>query len=151
MASARAASAAADRVVRLRRRQRLPERQTRSTPTPMASARAAPRRRRPAFFNAAPAGPRTAVCPRWRRSPPRAARARAPTRPASPGGPALRLRAGAARRRVLPARAPPRDPRRLVAPPCALALATPERPRIRPCWRVTARSWPEGGVAFGRG
>jgi len=33
-------------------------------------------------------------------------------------------RHAAARRRVLPARAPPRGPRRLVAPPCALTLAT---------------------------
>jgi len=72
----------------------------------MASARAAPRRRRPAFFNAAPAGPRTAVCP-----------------------------PGAARRRVLPARAPPRGPRHLMAPPCALALAPLAAaccPRARP-------------------
>ena len=95
------------------------------------------------------------------------------------------VRHAAAPRRVLPARAPPRGPRRLVAPPCALALAPlaaaccpraaptrsaspggpalrpgagdpraaarPERPRIRPCWRVTARFWPERGVAFGRG
>ena len=65
---------------------------------------------------------------RWRRSPPRAARARAPTRSASPSDPALRPRAG--------------------NPPAA---ARPARPHIRPCWRVTARSWPEGGVAFGRG
>jgi len=84
-----------------------PSAQVGSTPTPMASARAAStaadrvvvpavavRRRRPAFFNAAPAGPRKAVCPPRRRSPPRAARARDPTRSASPGDPALRPRAG---------------------------------------------------------
>jgi len=90
--------------------------------------RCPPRRRRPAFFNAALAGPCTAVCPPRRRSPQRAARTRALTRSASPGDPALRPRGG--------------DPR---------AGARPERPRIRPCRRVTARSWPEGGFAFGRG
>jgi len=48
MASARAASAAADRVV-----------------VPVVAGR----RRRPALFNAAPAGPRKAECPPRRRSP----------------------------------------------------------------------------------
>jgi len=81
MASERAASAAADHVV-----------------VPVVAVR----RRRPAFFNAAPACPLKAVCPPRRRSPPRAARARASTRSASPGDPALRPRAGDAPRLLGP-------------------------------------------------
>jgi len=46
----------------------------------------------------------------------------------------LSTRLATARRRALPARAPPRGPRRLMAPPCALALATPRGcfPRVAP-------------------
>jgi len=86
------------------------------------------RRRRPAFFNAAPAGPRKAACPPRRRSPPRVA---------------PRARPHAVHVAWWPRPAPSRW-----RPPAA---ARPALPRIRPCWRVTARSWPEGGVAFGRG
>ena len=63
MASARAAPAAADLVV---------------------VAVVAGRRRRPAFFNAAPAGPRTAVCPPRRRVLPARAPPRGPRRLVAP-------------------------------------------------------------------